>query len=374
VFVRAARGIDPDLCWDENGDCYLTWNGGVLDRDGSGIFQGRLDTDTGEFKGDPYLVWQGHGLAYPEAPHLYRIDDTWYLMLAEGGTERGHTVTIARGPSPAGPFEPCPRNPVFSHRSLAHSVQNTGHADLVQAPDGTWAAVYLAVRPKGFTPQFHVLGRETFLAGVDWVDGWPVFVEDRFEVPAVPTAFSDEFTAPELELRWVVPGGEPEAVAEVQPEGGVILRDQPDGSAGLLCARLRDHTWSADAVVAGSGRFLVLIDDRHWYGLEFADGQVRAETCIGGVRHVLGSAACGNEQATLRIEAVEPRTEGASPVTIGPDDIVLAFDRGEGFEELGRMDGRYLSSEVATGFTGRVLALGAAGTSSVVKRVEYTPR
>src|SRR5206468_428274 len=26
VFVPDAVGIDPDLCWDEDGQCYLTWN------------------------------------------------------------------------------------------------------------------------------------------------------------------------------------------------------------------------------------------------------------------------------------------------------------------------------------------------------------
>ena len=87
-----------------------------------------------------------------EGPHLYRIGDYWYLMLAEGGTERGHSVTIARGPSPRGPFESCPRNPVFTHRSSDHPVQNVGHADLVETPDGDWAAVYLGARPRGSTP------------------------------------------------------------------------------------------------------------------------------------------------------------------------------------------------------------------------------
>ena len=53
-------------------------------------------------------VWQGTGGRFPEGPHLYRIGEYWYLLIAEGGTERGHAVTIARGPSPSGPFEPCP--------------------------------------------------------------------------------------------------------------------------------------------------------------------------------------------------------------------------------------------------------------------------
>ena len=36
----------------------------------------------------------------PEAPHLYKINGLYYLMIAEGGTEYGHMETIARRDSP----------------------------------------------------------------------------------------------------------------------------------------------------------------------------------------------------------------------------------------------------------------------------------
>ena len=61
--------------------------------------------------------------------------------------------------------------------------------------------------------------------------------------------------------------------------------------------------------------------------------------------------------AVLRIEAVAPRSN-ALPLA-GPDDIVLSVAGPDGRQELARLDGRYLSTEVATGFTGRMLALGA---------------
>ena len=97
----------------------------------------------------PRKLWQGTGLAYPEGPHLYQVSDWWYLILAEGGTERGHAVSVSRSRTPRGPFEPHPHNPVFTHRSTAAPVQNVGHADLVETGDGGWAAVYLGVRPRG---------------------------------------------------------------------------------------------------------------------------------------------------------------------------------------------------------------------------------
>jgi xylan 1,4-beta-xylosidase len=78
------------------------------------------------------------------------------------GTESGHAVTVARGACATGPFEASPFNPFLTARSTDNPVQNTGHADLVQRPDGRWAMVYLGTRPRGYAPQWHVLGRETF--------------------------------------------------------------------------------------------------------------------------------------------------------------------------------------------------------------------
>src|SRR5690606_29267786 len=183
VFVREAIGIDPDLAWDDDGTCYLTWHDLDFVRGGKGIIQAPVDPMTGELLAPAYPVWQGSGMIAAEGPHLHRVGDWWYLMLAEGGTERGHSVTIARAPHPSGPYEACPHNPILTRRSTGHPVQNTGHADLVERSDGSWAAVYLGVRVQGSTPGFHVLGRETFLAGVEWIDGWPQFDVGHFDVP-----------------------------------------------------------------------------------------------------------------------------------------------------------------------------------------------
>ena len=175
-------GIDPDIAWDSDGSCYLTWVGFGPGENESGIVQARLDPDAGRLLESPRKVWQGTGLAYPEGPHLYEAGGCWYLVLAEGGTERGHAVSVSRGSSPAGPFEPHPNNPILSHRSMAAPVQSVGHADLVETVDGDWAAVYLGVRPRGVVPGFHVLGRETYVAGISWDQGWPRFDEDRYQV------------------------------------------------------------------------------------------------------------------------------------------------------------------------------------------------
>src|SRR6185295_9841720 len=94
--------------------------------------------------------------------------------------------------------------PILTHRSTDHPIQNTGHADLVEAPDGAWWMVLLGARPRGGTPGWHVLGRETFLAPVRWVDGWPVVGElTTGETGAAAEPERDDFDDSELHPRWV---------------------------------------------------------------------------------------------------------------------------------------------------------------------------
>ena len=150
----------------------------------AGILQITVDLATGTPLSEPISLWSGTGLKFPEAPHLYQHDGAWYLVIAEGGTERGHGISVARGPRASGPFESGPGNPVVSARSTSRPIQNTGHGDLVQTPDGGWAVVMLGMRPKGATQAFSALGRETFITPARWTaDGWleidPVILNPR---------------------------------------------------------------------------------------------------------------------------------------------------------------------------------------------------
>ncbi len=188
----AQEGIDPSLFFDEDGRVYLT----TSDPGEQAIYQSEINVNTGELLCDPRRIWDGTGGAYPEAPHLYRAGDYYYLLIAEGGTEYGHMATIARGRSPFGPFEGNPDNPILTHRSLRSPIQATGHADLVRDDDGSWWAVFLAIRPVGY-PNRHHLGRETFLAPVSWPEGgWPTIgdggrVSLSMEVSSLPAEIGE---------------------------------------------------------------------------------------------------------------------------------------------------------------------------------------
>src|SRR5262249_32379420 len=91
-------------------------------------------------------------------------------------------------------------------------IQGVGHADLVQTASGSWFAVALAFRPKGYPPCHH-LGRETFLCPVTWPDNdFPQFGADgRLELEHEPSlcgesppggASRDECEQRELAVAW----------------------------------------------------------------------------------------------------------------------------------------------------------------------------
>lgn len=367
IHVPGACGIDPDIAWDDDGTCLITWHKFDWTHGGQAVLQARVDTSTGDLLGPPYEVWQGSGLPAAEGPHLYRIGEWWYLTLAEGGTEKGHCVTVARSRQAQGPYEGCPSNPILTSRSTFTPVQCTGHADLVTTPDGGWAAVYLGNRPRGGTPGYHVLGRETLLAGVDWVDGWPQFVRDRYDIPAIDTSITEHFDGEPLGPEWVTPVDQRDCL-DNSGQSGIVVQ-----AGAALCTRVRDLEWVAEADVAGSGGLSVRIDARHSYGLQLAEGFVVATSCVGGLTVEVGRVEAPAGEVTLRVASQPPKGLTVPRGDAGPDEIVLSVV-GEQVQELSVLDGRYISTEVASGFTGRVLALGCDDVPTTVTGFRYSGR
>lgn len=374
VFTTGIIGIDPDLVWDDDGCSWVAWADPIL----HGISIVQVDAYTGALLGEPSLLWRGTGLAYPEGPHLYRHDGWWYLVIAEGGTHTGHVVSVARSRNLLGPYDGNPANPILSHRSTSDPVQATGHADLVEREDGSWAMVHLGIRQRGDAPGWHVNGRETFLIGIDWVDGWPVADEARYDLQlgeaSAGSTFIDEFPKEPLDPRWISPGVHPASFATITPAG---LRLDAGRSADetearrFLGVRARDTSWQASVTAFdGDIALTVRIDDRHWAAVERSGDHVRARIRIGPLDQVVGTRSGVTADATLVIRVENgPRLIG---VRSGPDTIRLGVDDGE-FRELAAFDGRYLSTEVAGGYTGRVVGVEALGDTATVRRFEYEP-
>lgn len=262
VFVDVG-GIDPSLFFD--GDkCYFISTAGLKGKPcRRGIHICEIDPVTGVRLTDPVWISSGTGGRYPEGPHLYRFGDWYYLLLAEGGTAYGHAVTLQRSRDVYGPYEPCPTNPVLTHRDLeASPIEGVGHADLVEDQNGNLWAVCLGFRPVPGT-MLHHLGRETFLVPVKMQDGWLVFGENGHvpktadaPLPADPAArdlcVTEDFTAA-LSPEWnTVRGHDPadfsvgDGVLTIRGRGSL---SEENGSPSFIGVRQRGFSVHADVTL-----------------------------------------------------------------------------------------------------------------------------
>lgn len=371
VHTEGLIGIDPDLAWGDDGVCRLTW-GDVMR---GCISQVEVDPSTGQVLSEPVVLWRGIGTGdtHPEGPHVFKRGDWWYLLVAEGGTGPGHMVTVARSASIDGPFAGNPANPILSHRSTTNAVQSTGHADLVEAEDGSWAMVHLGVRLRGSFPRWHTNGRETFLVGIDWVDDWPVVVEDRFPEPTPETSFVDTFDAPTLHPRWIAPGVAPASFARIRDGRLHLTAGRAPASRDaehLLAARARDEQWAVE-VVAPEGDIAlgVRIDDAHQAVVQRVGDRVTVRVVIGPLDQVIAERTGVDRRQPLTVHAVANPQQRPGART-GPDRIVLGV--GSEPDVLADIDGRYCSTEVAGGFTGRVIGVEALGGDATVTRFSYS--
>ena len=206
VYLNSS-GFDPALFHDDDGRSWLLnmlWDHRPDRKRFAGIVIQEMDLANGCLLGERRRIFDGTALGFTEGPHLYKRDGWYHLLVAEGGTERGHAVTMARSRDLFGPYEVHPDGPVLTARDRPDApLQRTGHGDLVDTPAGeTWMA-YLCGRPLPVS-DCCVLGRETAIQRMEWgADGWlrcaeptpmaadpaPVEAHDRFDGPMLPDAF-----------------------------------------------------------------------------------------------------------------------------------------------------------------------------------------
>lgn len=231
VYLPHIGGIDPDLFFDDDGKAYVT---SCADPD-SLIYGGHRTIRMHKFnletlettKESISLVDGGTDISkqpiWVEGPHLYKTNDFYYLMCAQGGTDLQHSEVIFRAKQVEGPYESYAKNPILTQKHLpsdrTNPVTNVGHADLVQTQNGDWWTVFLACRPYD-EQNFFNTGRETFLLPVTWENNWPIVLKGDEKVPyehMVPDLpknkqehplsgnfeFTDEFNYTELPYRWL---------------------------------------------------------------------------------------------------------------------------------------------------------------------------
>src|SRR6478735_4887004 len=185
-----SSGFDPSLFHDDDGRKYLLnmlWDHRPAQNRFAGIVLQEYSASQRRLVGSRHDIFKGTPLGLTEAPHLYHRDGWYYLLTAEGGTNWNHAVTLARSRNLTGPYELHPDTHVLTARNRPDSIfQRTGHADIVETPEGETYMVYLVGRPLANRGRC-VLGRETAIQKMVWGnDAW-LRTLDGQGIPALET-------------------------------------------------------------------------------------------------------------------------------------------------------------------------------------------
>lgn len=368
-------GIDPSLYF-EDGRCYMVSNPDNC------ITLCEIDPETGCKLSPSVRIWEGTGGRFPEGPHIYKKDGWYYLLISEGGTEYGHKVVIARSRFIDGPYLANPANPILTHINCitqSSPIQGTGHADMVEAPDGSWWLVCLAFRPQD--GNHHLLGRETFLAPVRWDEGaWPVVnvngtIALEMNVPTLPQTEPKQkdgmtyFSCSALGPEWVYLQNPIRSNYELNGKsliirGSVAGLDQSETSPSFVGCR-QEAMWcdivapvTLKAASKGDEAGLSVYRETHSHYDFFIrqEGGARQSIVLryrlGELTHTKTITQVKGSKAILKIKATNEFYI-----------FEYSFDEGRSFIEAGRMNTKYLSSETVGGFTGVVTGMYAKASS-----------
>lgn len=388
-YYLDSPGIDPSIFFDDDGKAYYI--GTRPAPEGPKYFGNweawaqELDLETMKLVGEPVGLWRGalRDCAWPEGPHLYKIDGTYYLMIAEGGTGPEHAVSIARSNSVMGPYVGNPANPVLTHRHLGmnYPVVNVGHCDLVETQNGEWWAVGLASRIYG--GYYRNLGRETFLLPLIWENGWPVMcpgtgkIEMTYPVPNLPEnkqlipSACDNFDDDKLDYKWnFLRTPKEEFYSLIDRKGYLSLKLRPERITELaspsFVGRRQQHidfsastsmefTPASENETAG----IVLLQSNEFnfsfvYTKKGNENVLRLIKCASGKEEILKELPVNASKLYLKVEAY------------GQDYSFYFGEKPSDYKPLiEKVDGRILSTDVAGGFVGTEIGLYASSNGTV---------
>ena len=314
-------------------------------------------------------------------------------MCAEGGTGGNHSEVIFVSDNLTGPYQPAANNPILTQRyfpgNRANKMDWTGHADMVEGPNGKYYAVFLGIRPN--EKDRVSTGRETFLLPVDWSGEFPVFenglvpLKPKLKTPAgvqnqtgqngfFPNGnftFADDFKGKNLDYRWIAMRGPREAfvnagknglqltpfaksIKEVAPvsalfhrqqhnafEATVTLKYNPQTDkelAGLSCYQSEKFNYVFGVTKSGTDNYLVL---------------ARTER---GLTKIIAS------------EKIDVRNPVQLQVQAQGDNLRFNYATNkQEFKNIGgTVSGDILTTNVAGGFTGNLIGLYATSANDIV--------
>ncbi len=219
---------DPAVFWDEAAhEAYLICNTGNKQKTLDNKIPGnenriyKLSWDGLSILDSGNLFYTGVGA---EAARIYKIDDKWYIFLAEWEINDPSTLPGVANPkndrkqivlrstteSIYGPYEKrivLEKGTVFGNRSCSQGA-------LVQAPDKSWWYMHQLIQNTDIPFQ----GRPQCLEPVNWVEGWPIIGIDedhdgigepvlQFKKPiagyaVTAPATDDDFLSEKLGHQW----------------------------------------------------------------------------------------------------------------------------------------------------------------------------
>lgn len=371
IFVEQ-DGIDPSFYFEDGMTYYLST--GMDDFGKQGIIQSQIDLQTGAKLTPTRCIWEGTGGRFLEGPHMYRINGWYYIFASEGGTEYGHMITLGRGHSPWGPFENAANNPILTNRNKApYPIQGIGHGELVRGPDQQWYMVSLGFRQIDTWMPFHHLGREVFLTPV-WQteDGWFRCGHDGTTDLTYETTIQTVQKEHKLltmantrwDLDWCYLRHPNPKDYQLYPNKAILhgtdITLQEAASPTFIGLRQKDFDGELECTVTleeGEAGVSVYMCEQEHYDIGVRKSAQNYEAfvrlCIGDIQH---------------IQAVYALPKNKLRLIITMDALHYHFNVLTDGSQVHLADAqtKYLSSEVATGFTGVILGLYAAGNNTAV--------
>lgn len=402
-WLPQVNGIDPSLFFDDDGKAFLLYNS--IPPDNISLYSGHrtlrmygFDPDSLKVIGEEKLLVNGGTdiLKHPvwiEGPHIFKKAGVYYLIAAEGGTAEQHSEVVFKSAKVDGPYVSYPNNPILTQRQLnpmrKFPITCTGHADFVETQTGDWWAVFLGCRP--YPPaeeNYYNNGRETFLAPVAWVDGWPVINRGHNEVQysyPYPLPLSkdlagmpysgnfkirDEFDAPRLDINWQFLRTPHERWYDLgQRRGFLAIKLKPESCAGNMnpgfLGRRQQHIKSSASTavdfVPGTEHekagLVVFQNEKHFYFL------CKSIDSVGPVVQLYRSSEDAKNEMKLIASQPIKKTEGGNELSLRIESkgntysFLFSEDSGKWTLLKDNVDARYLSTKVAGGFVGCMYAL-----------------
>ena len=405
VWLPKINGIDPSLFFDKNGNSYILYNS--IAPDNNALYEGhrtirmtQFDPESLQIMGKEIILINGgtdlsQKPIWIESPHIIQKDGWYYLIAAEGGTAEQHSEVVFRSKKVTGTYISYKKNPILTQRNLdpkrENAITSTGHADFVMTVSGDWWTVFLGCRP--YPPcedSYYNTGRETFLAPVKWIDGWPVVDPEHEEVqysypfPIRPSInaganpssgnfrIRDEFDTEKLPVKWMFLRTPHESWCDVKSRRGFLsMHVRPENCAGTgnpsFLGRRQQHLRGSASVLMEfvpesekeKAGLLIFQNETHFYFL------CQSSEANEAVIQLYKSKGIEDFDPPMELIAFHTlavdRLEKGLYLKIAADEDRYSFyysfkpDKWQLLKD--NVDARFLSTKVAGGFVGCVYAM-----------------